>query len=113
MVTSIYRHLLLNRDLNDCFADDFRNDDNEFFTALKEDLLKNKDSYIAEIEPLLNKWGFSRLGYLDQAILLLAASEIRSGINDKRIVIDEAIRIAKEYSEEESYKFINGVLDQL
>ena len=113
VVTSLYRHLLLNRNLSDCFAEDFRNDDNEFFKTLRDDLLAHKDTYIAAIEPLLNKWEFSRLSYMDQAILLLAASEIKTGINDKRIAIDEAIRIAKEYSDEDSYKYINGVLDQL
>ena len=39
--------------------------------------------------------------------------EIKTNLNTKNIVIDEAIRIAKEYSNEDSYKYINGVLDNL
>jgi N utilization substance protein B len=60
----------------------------------------------------LAHWPFERLKKVDLAILrmgvvcLLYQSDISPGIS-----IDEAIEIAKEYGSEESYKFINGVLD--
>jgi transcription antitermination protein NusB len=60
----------------------------------------------------LEHWSFERLKKVDLAILrtavysLLFQSEIAA-----RITIDEAIEIAKEYGAEDSYKFINGVLD--
>ena len=51
--------------------------------------------------------------YIDQAILLVGTSEYNLNKDNKKIIIDEAVRIAKEYSDDDSYKYINGVLDNL
>lgn len=112
-VTAVYRHLLLKKELELCFAEEFDQDDNEFITVLKNDIISNITEYTKEISSLLNNWDFDRLNYVDQAILIAAASEYKAGLNNKKIVIDEAIRIAKQYCDEESYKYINGVLDRL
>lgn len=55
----------------------------------------------------------NRLSYIDQAILLVGTSEYNLNKDNKKIIIDEAVRIAKEYSDDDSYKYINGVLDNL
>ena len=86
---------------------------NEYVTVLENDLIINKDNYIEEISLHLKKWTFERLSYLEQAILLVATSEIKKEIASKNIIIDEAIRIAKMYCDEKSYQYINGVLDNL
>jgi len=109
----LYKHLLLQKDLEACFIDTFENDDNPFLLSLKEDLIKNEEAYKQEISKYLRKWSFDRLNYVDQAILLESTSELKQGLNDKKIIIDEAIRIAKKYSDEDAYKYINGVLDNL
>ncbi len=113
IIFALYQHLLLNKELGRCFSDDFKEDDNEFRNAVCSDLLANLEEYKDEISRYLKHWTFDRLNYVDQAILLEAVSEIRSGLNSKNIVIDEAIRIAKEYCDEDSYKYINGVLDNI
>jgi N utilization substance protein B len=62
----------------------------------------------------LQNWDISRLGRVDLAILrmsvytLLYQDEIAPSI-----VIDEAIGIAKEYGTDDSFRFINGVLDSI
>ena len=53
------------------------------------------------------------MNYIDQAILLVATSEILTAKVDRAVAIDEAVNIAKEYSDDESFKYINGVLDQI
>ncbi|MBR0461370.1 MAG: transcription antitermination protein NusB [Erysipelotrichaceae bacterium] len=113
IVFALYKHLLLNKDLKECFSDDFNEDDDEFLNGICNDLMVNIDTYITEIAGHLKRWSFERLNYVDQAILLEAVSEISLGLNNKNIVIDEAIRIAKEYCDEDSYRYINGVLDNL
>ena len=75
---------------------------NEYVTVLENDLIINKDNYIEEISLHLKKWTFERLSYLEQAILLVATSEIKKEIASKNIIIDEAIRIAKMYCDEKS-----------
>ena len=67
------------------------------------------------IDTLLNTklkrgWSFDRLNKMEQAILLVATCELLESELDKSIVINEAVINAKEYCDEDSYKFINGVL---
>ncbi|HOV94524.1 MAG TPA: transcription antitermination factor NusB [Spirochaetales bacterium] len=60
----------------------------------------------------LSHWPFERLKKVDLAILRIGAYCLLFQ-NDMpaQITIDEAIEIAKEYGSEDSYKFINAVLD--
>ena len=113
IVFALYQHLLLHKDLNACFEDNFASDNDEFLAAIREDLVNNKDVYITEISKHLNKWTFDRLNLVEQAIILEAVSEIHLGLNDTAVVIDEAVILAKQYCDEESYKYINGVLDHI
>lgn len=112
IIFSIYQHLLLHKDLNTCFNDNFEQMD-EFVQIIRLDLLKNENSYIETITPYLNKWSFDRLNLVEQAILLESYSEIINKLNDHAVVIDEAVILCKQYCDEESYKYINGVLDNL
>ena len=76
--------------------------------------MKYKDIYIEKINQSLNdEWEFKRLGYVEQAILIIACCELDLDVSPKAIVIDEAVTLAKKYCDEETYKLINGVLDHL
>lgn len=114
VVFALYQSLLLNKDINKSFDDNFSDEEKgDYINVIENDLILNKDNYIQEISSHLRKWTFDRLSYLEQAILLVACSEIKKEVASKNIVIDEAIRIAKEYCDEKSYQYINGVLDNL
>ena len=114
LVFALYQSLLLNKEISRSVEDNFDDEEkNEYVTVLENDLIINKDNYIEEISLHLKKWTFERLSYLEQAILLVATSEIKKEIASKNIIIDEAIRIAKMYCDEKSYQYINGVLDNL
>ncbi|MEO0352517.1 MAG: transcription antitermination factor NusB [Cyanobacteria bacterium P01_A01_bin.15] len=68
----------------------------------------------AEIDQRLDSamvgWNLKRLARVDRDILRIALTEILYLAIDKRIAIDEAIEIAKRYSDEDGYRFINGVM---
>ena len=114
VIFALYQSLLLNKDLRLTFVEYSKEKQNDDFSdKLIEDLIINKQTYIEEISKYLVNWHFERLSYVEQAILLEATSELKLGLNNKNVVIDEAITIAKEYCDDESYKFINGVLDNL
>ena len=70
-----------------------------------------------EIDELANKyledWNISRLGFTDQAILRMAIYEIIWTDTPDLACIDEAVELAKEYSDEKVCKMINGVLDKV
>jgi N utilization substance protein B len=60
----------------------------------------------------LQNWSFERLKRVDLAVLRIGAySLLYQRDIPAQITIDEAIEIAKEYGSEDSYRFINGVLD--
>jgi len=56
-------------------------------------------------------WELGRLAMVDRNILRLAAYELRFDRAPPKVVITEAIRLAREFSTAESPRFINGVLD--
>ena len=78
------------------------------------ELLDNWINYQKVIDTRLNdameKWSIRRLARVDRDILRLAMIEIVYMDMPKKVAIDEAIEIAKRYSDEEGYRFINGVL---
>ncbi|GFE67398.1 transcription antitermination factor NusB [Chroococcus sp. FPU101] len=55
-------------------------------------------------------WQLSRLAKIDQDILRIAVSEMLFLDIPHKVAINEAIELAKRYSDEEGYRFVNGVL---
>lgn len=78
-----------------------------------ERYLENKDEILALIQTSSKKWDVSRILKLDITILKLALTEILY-IQEipMGVSINEAIKLAKKYSGEDSYKFVNGILKQ-
>jgi len=70
---------------------------------------------IEALDALLTKhaehWRLERMATIDRAILRLAARELRSGETPPKVVINEAVELAKKFSSEESAGFVNGILD--
>ena len=58
-------------------------------------------------------WRFERLAAIDRAILRLAIYELRTGETPAKVVLNEAVELAKKFSSEESGGFVNGVLDSI
>ena len=72
----LYQHLLLGKELDRCFADNFNDVEDEFITCLCNDLIDNIDTYKEQIGMRLNRWTFDRLNYIDQAILLVTLQTV-------------------------------------
>lgn len=56
-------------------------------------------------------WELERLAMVDRNILRLAVAEMLSGEVPPKVAISEALRLAREFSTEDSPRFVNGVLD--
>jgi transcription antitermination protein NusB len=56
-------------------------------------------------------WRLERIATIDRAILRLALHEIRATDTPAKIVINEAVDLAKKFSSEEASGFVNGILD--
>lgn len=86
-------------------------EDAQYMRYLVENTLKNLEQIDAEIKKYLRGWQLDRIANVDRAILRLAFFEImfETEIPDK-VVLNEAIEIAKLFSDEQSHRYINGVL---
>lgn len=88
-------------------------ENDKFVNELVNGVLSNTN----EIDGLANKyledWDLSRLGFTDQAIIRMAIYEIMWTDTPDVTCIDEAVELAKEYSDEKVCKMINGVLDKV
>lgn len=74
--------------------------------------IENIDAVDAAIKSQLQHWSFERLKRVDLAVLRIAAYSLLFQPDlPPQITIDEAIEIVKEYGADDSYRFVNGVLD--
>lgn len=63
------------------------------------------------IERHSQNWRADRIAAIDRAILRLALHEIALGKTPARTVINEAVKLSKKYSSDDSASFVNGILD--
>ena len=70
----------------------------------RNDLEKTYESYLAN-------WRSERISVCTKLILLFAIWELKNTETDARIIINEAIELAKCFAEQDAYRFVNGILD--
>ena len=88
--------------------------DTVFAEKLTSGVLAAMDAVRAAIEKHAPEWPLGRMDTLTRSILLIGAYELLiSKDAPPAVVMNEAIEIAKEYSSEESAKFVNGVLNAI
>ena len=76
-------------------------------------VLKERETLDAELDPFLQQWPMYRLGTVERNVLRLGAWELsRCPEIPAPIAINEAVDLAKFFSETQSGKFVNGVLDR-
>ena len=71
---------------------------------------ENRNTIDEEISTALVDWQVTRLAHIDRDILRIAVAEMKYLQVPQSVTINEAIELAKRYSEEDSHRFINGVL---
>lgn len=93
--------------------DKIRNKQRDFSRKLFKGTIENLEELDREIKKHLESWDYDNIGKVEKAILRLGAYEIMIDKNDRAIVINEAIELAKELADDKSPQFINGVLDAI
>src|SRR6202521_1309355 len=83
----------------------------EFANELFEGTAKDAAVLDALIVGHSDNWRFERLAAIDRAILRLAIHEMRVADTPPKVVLSEAVGLAKKFSSEESGSFVNGILD--
>jgi N utilization substance protein B len=84
-----------------------------YFAVLLDGTIAEAEALKGALAPLLDR-KVESLSPVERAILLLAAWELKHSPDIPfRVVINEAIELAKDYGATDGYKYVNGVLDKL
>jgi N utilization substance protein B len=80
-----------------------------------DDLVEGTIGNIQELDERISRhaerWRIDRMPAVDRNILRLAVYEMTRGGTPPPVAIDEALELARKFSNEESVQFVNGVLD--
>lgn len=89
-------------------------EDDEFTLRILNGVMENKEAIDKIIGEHLNKWKLSRIPKTNLAILRIAVFEMMycEDIPDS-VSINEAVELAKKYSDSSDYSFVNGILGNI
>ncbi len=110
-VEIVYKYELLDELLNleKIFVEEnINNDQLKILTSIQ----KNYDKFIKTAKLFLDiDWTWIRISPLTRAIILCASVELWT--LDKKIVLNEYVEITKDFIPDDTYKFINNILDKI
>ena len=87
--------------------------DRAYFDELWQGVTRDYDTLVAAVEPHLARKA-ADLSPIERAILVIAAWELKSRPDiPYRVVINEAVELAKGFGATDGHRFVNGVLDKV
>ncbi len=92
--------------------------DDEEVKSFAERLVNGTSEHLTELDDVIRKaadnWDLERMAVVDRNIMRFAVFELLFCDDiPPKVTINEAVNIAKKFSQEESGKFVNGVLDKI
>ena len=92
---------------------DFRHTDGEYFSAVLKGVVDDVDGLESLFEPALDRT-LDELDPIERNLLRLGTFELRDRIDvPYKVVISEAVALAKKFGATDSHRYINGVLDKV
>ncbi|MEK7679862.1 MAG: transcription antitermination factor NusB [Deltaproteobacteria bacterium] len=89
-------------------------DEERYARVLVAGVLEKRPEVDSAIESCSENWSVERMSVIDRNILRIAVYELLYCLEmPYKVVIDEAVELAKTYGTEESSAFVNGVLDKV
>ncbi|EJP73789.1 MAG: N utilization substance, B-like protein [SAR86 cluster bacterium SAR86B] len=115
LVQAVYQFLFNNQntsEIYDQFAKEHQN--KKINLEILNSKLKSIELNSQKINQAIDKTDFdiSKIDLIDKAILYVAFEEIIFGELDHPVIIDEAIRLSKKFSNPDSFKFLNAIIDK-
>jgi transcription antitermination protein NusB len=87
--------------------------DRAYFSQLLAGALREADALRAALEPYLDR-KFEELSPIERGIMMIAGYELKHCVEvPYRVVINEAVELAKTYGGTDGFRYVNGVLDKL
>ncbi len=107
-------HDNIEQDVRDEEDIDLKDIDMEYITRVLKGVEENREIIDGEIEKHLLNWKLSRLAKIDLTIMRVCTYEMLFEVDiPNSASLNEALELAKKYSDEKSVPFINGVLDKI
>ncbi|MGV2875184.1 transcription antitermination factor NusB [Macrococcus capreoli] len=85
----------------------------DFCTSIVQGVKTNETDIDEKIKPHLKQWTLDRINKIDRIILRISTYELLYTDAPEKVIVNEAVNLAKTYSDDESYKFINGILSEI
>lgn len=87
-------------------------DDKDFVSRLARGVLEQQANLDAQIQPIAPDWPIEQIARIDRTILRMGLYELLylAAIVPPKVVINEAVELAKAFGSDSSSKFVNGVL---
>jgi N utilization substance protein B len=87
-------------------------DDKAFVKELVDGVIREQEALDNEIRPIAPEWPIEQIARVDRSILRIGLYELlhRADVVPPKVVINEAVELAKAFGSDNSSKFINGVL---
>lgn len=82
----------------------------DYTIKLMKTVRNNRQEIDKLIDEVMVDWSLNRLTHIDGNIIRIAVAEMVFLNLDHKVAINEAVEIAQEYSDDDGYRFINGVL---
>ena len=112
----LYQYDLMSSNKLECNIEDIMNDNLEVENDFVKDMVYGVITYKDELDNIANTkmidWDISRIDKTGASILRLALYELKYTDTPHVVVINEAIELAKKYSDDAVRKIINAVLDK-
>jgi N utilization substance protein B len=118
VIQGLYQHLVGGQDLaaieeQSAAVAGFEKIDRGLYQMLLNEILDDKDALAVLLTPHADR-RWEEISPIERSILLLGACELKHHPETPyRVVINEAIELAKTYGGTDGHKFVNGVLDKL
>lgn len=110
--TYIYDSKDINYNLKDLIKEQLETQ-NDFVNLSLEKIKENQQEIDNIANTYMKNWSIDRLSKVDKAILSLGIYELLKTDTPSIVAINEAVELAKKYSDEKVVKMINGVLDKI
>ncbi len=81
--------------------------------AVTNSIIYDRDELEKMYGAYLSNWRIDRVSVCTKLILVFGIWELKNTETDARIIINEAIELAKCFAEEDAYRFVNGILDSI
>jgi len=115
LVQAVYQFLFNNQDISEIYDQFLKEHQNKKIDLeILNSKLRSIELNSQKIDQAIDKTDFdiSKIDLIDKAILYVAFEEIIFGELDHPVVIDEAIRLSKKFSNPDSFKFLNAIIDK-